>query len=279
MNDNETVIKIDLDAVVRERLPRQSRWIPRSLIACMERLICQDRLNWLLENNRGKKGADFCAGVLHDLNVTYNIIGDANLPSCDDSRVTYVSNHPLGALDGIAIIDMVARRHGRPVHFIVNDLLAAIKPLEQVFVPVNKHGCQSRKSTLEISRVFAGDDPVVVFPAGLVSRRVKGGRIHDLDWHKMFVNKSIESGRDIIPMFFSGSNSSFFYNFAKFRTKIGLKFNFEMVLLPREVFRCENAVFDIHVGQRIPRDTLRGGRDAEACAREICRQVYSLGGQ
>lgn len=276
--ERDVAMRIDVDAVLRQRLPRHYRYIPKALIAWVKRLVCQDKLNWLLEHNRDRRGADFCAGVLNDLNVTYDICDAELLPAGDDSRVTYVCNHPLGALDGIAIIDMVARRHsGRPVKFVVNDLLTVLKPLSDIFVPVNKLGAQSRSEAGQISDVFAGDGPVIVFPAGLVSRRGRRGRIHDLEWHKMFVNKSIESGRDIIPLYFGGRNSNFFYNFAKLRTRLGLRFNFEMVLLPGEVFRCVGRRFEIRVGKRISYADLRGGREAQRQAREICRKVYLLG--
>jgi len=270
------LIKIDVNAVIRERLPHYYKWIPRPAIRLVERIIHQRDLNYLLEHNIGKTGPDFCRGVLTDLNVNYAIDGTENLPASDDARVTYVCNHPLGALDGIAIIDMVSRLHaGKPVKFIVNDLLTAIRPLSDVFLPVNTHGPQSHTATAGINTAFGSDAPVVVFPAGLVSRRQNDG-IRDLPWRKMFVNKSIEFRRDIVPLYFSGRNSGFFYNFAKFRTHLGLKFNYEMILLPSEVFRCRDAQFRIRAGRRIPWTSLRGGNEAAAQAAEIRDIVYSL---
>lgn len=276
MNSTE-VIKIDVDSVIRERLPGYYKWIPRPVIKLMENIIHQKDLNYLLEHNAGKSGPDFCRGVLSDLNVRYSIGGEDNLPASADTHVTYVCNHPLGALDGIAIIDMVSRRHpGTEIKFIVNDLLTAIKPLSDVFLPVNTHGGQSRLATDRLNAAFGGNGPVIVFPAGLVSRRRKEG-IRDLTWRKMFVNKSIEFRRDVVPLHFSGRNSGFFYNFAKIRTHLGLKFNYEMILLPSEVFRCRDARFRIQAGSRIPWTSLRGGIEAEAQAAEIRDIVYALG--
>lgn len=275
MNSDE-VIKIDVEAVIRERLPKYRRWIPSPVIRLVERIIHQRDLNWLLEHNAGAKGADFCRGVLTDLNVNYKISGEERMPAASDSRVTYVCNHPLGALDGIAIIDMISKRHpGKQVKFVVNDLLTAIKPLDNVFIPVNTHGGQSRGATDTLQEAFESDSPVVVFPAGLVSR-LQNGVIRDLAWRKMFVNKCIEYQRDVIPLFFNGRNSGFFYNFAKFRTRLGLKFNYEMILLPREVFRSRDARFTVTVGQRIPWQSLTGGTRAARQAAAIRDTVYSL---
>ncbi len=119
-----------------------------------------------------------------------------------------MSNHPLGALDGITLIDWVSKIYGPGVKFIVNDLLMAVKPLDNVFLPINKHGKQSRKSSSNIEEVFAGNDPIIIFPAGLVSRKRDEG-IRDLKWQKMFINKAVQYHRDIIPVYFDGKNSPF----------------------------------------------------------------------
>lgn len=269
------LLRIDVASVVRGRMPRRGRYIPGFMLRALERLICQDELNRLLESNAGREGASFCRGVLDDLGVTYNIIGEERLPLASDRRVVYVSNHPLGALDGIAMIDFITRHHGVQPYFVVNDLLLAVRPLRSVFVPVNKLGSQSRTSTDALQSAFSSEVPVIVFPAGLVSRKGRGGVVHDLPWQKMVVNKAVEHGRDIIPIFFGGRNSSFFYNFAKLRSRSGLKFNLEMALLPREIFKCRGRCFPIAVGERVPHGSLRGGSSARKEAQMLCEAVYS----
>lgn len=266
-NEKDDVIEIDVDAVVRERLPRHYRFIPRALTRWLERIICQRELNEMLRVNRGKRGAEFCRGVIEHLDIDYRVDGEENLPA--DGRVIFVSNHPLGGLDGMILIDMLTRRYGPGVRFVVNDLLMAVEPLREVFLPVNKHGKQSRESTAAIDEAFAGPAPVIVFPAGLVSRKGSDGRVADLKWHKMFVNKAIASRRDVIPLHFSGRNSKFFYNFAKLRTRLGIPVNLEMVRLPAEVFRCRGSRFVITVGRAVEWTALRGGSGASAQADEI----------
>ncbi len=267
------VIKIDVAAVIRERLPRYSRFIPRALVRWIERTICQRQMNDMLNYAAGKEGADFCRAVLDRLNIAYNVHGKENLPA--DKRCVFVCNHPLGGLDGITMIDLIASVYGKNLKFLVNDLLMAITPLRNVFLPVNKHGAQSRRAHMDIDEAFKGNDPIVIFPAGLVSRRQKNG-IADLVWQKMFVNRCISSGRDVIPVYFSGCNSSFFYNFARLRQKAGIKLNIEMIYLPREVFRCTGATFDIFVGKPIPCSSLKGGKEALRQAAQIRDIVYSL---
>lgn len=268
-------MRIDIDEVLRTRVPHHYRFIPRFLIRALENIVCQDKLNWLLTHNASKTGVDFCKGVIDDLKVKYNVYG--SLPA-DDTRVIIVSNHPLGGLDGMVLADMVSRQYGgrKDVKFVVNDLLTFVEPLRPIFLGVNKHGKQSRESAARLEDAFMGDDPMVMFPAGLVSRRGADGVIADLRWNKMVVNKAVSSKRNIIPLHFGGQNSRFFYKFAQLRARFGLKFNIEMIRLPREVFESAGRTFDIHIGKPIPWESLRTGSEAQTQADLLRDEVYRL---
>lgn len=268
-------IKIDIDAVIAERLGDKARRIPRPLVSRIKKLICQDRLNYLLEHKFPRTGADFCDGVFYDLNIRIDVKGLENLPPAGTDRLIIVCNHPLGGLDGMALISLFTRIYGSGVRFLVNDLLMAVKPLENCFIPINKHGAQSRRSIVEIDRLLAGDQPVIIFPAGLCSRR-QNGVIRDLAWHKMFVAKAIEFKRDILPVYFDGCNSNTFYRFAALRKKLGIRFNLEMLLLPREVFKSESKTFEIICGYPISHLALADGGDLQGKAMEIKDIVYNL---
>lgn len=281
--DNSKVIKIDLDAVLHERLPRLSHLVPRFAVNWMKRTICQDRLNELLEENAGLEGADFCRGVLRSLNITLETYGAEHLPPPEKKRVLYVSNHPLGGLDGMALIKLIQERYGGDVHFVVNDLLTAVKPLQKLFLPVNKFGHQSREAIAAVEEAFAGDDPIIMFPAGLVSRYRKvtlngltSHRVADLEWNKMFVNKAFRHKRDVIPIFFGGENSAHFYRMANLRRRMGIHFNFEMIYLPGEMFTLENSTLDVTFGEPIPWQQLTPGALAADCAAKIREHIYDI---
>lgn len=276
--NQESLLKINVDDVLRHKLPRHYKYIPKFIVRWVERTICQDRMNELLEKIRDKKDAEFCRALMKELNITVNVNGEEKLPSRDNRRVVFVSNHPLGGLDGIAYIDYISRVYGGNIKFIVNDILMVLKPLHGVFLPINKHGKQSRQSFKAIEEAFAGNDPIIIFPAGLVSRRSKDGGIADLRWQKMFVNKCIEHQRDVIPMFFGGENSAYFYNFAKWRKRIGLKFNIEMIYLPREMCQSENAVYSINIGDTLPWESLKpaDGKNTQDIADQVKEIVYKL---
>lgn len=264
-------LRIDVAAVLSQRLGPAARRIPAWLVSRLEKLICQDRLNEMLAVAYPARGADFCRAVTSHLGISLDVSGRENLPA--DPRVLIVSNHPLGGLDGMALIQVFADIYGSDIKFVVNDLLSAVEPLSDVFLPVNKHGSQSRAAIKAIDDTFASDRPVIMFPAGLCSRR-RDGVVADLEWQKMFVQKARESGRPIVPVRFVGQNSSRFYRWASWRERLGIRFNYEMVLLPSEIFRAEGSRFRIVIGK--PVDTAALPADPRRAAAEVRKTVYSL---
>lgn len=259
-------IRINLEGVLRARLRRK---VPGWIVRWLERVICQDELNAMLEYAFPRRGSAFCRAVLEHLDITVNLVGEERLPAADNRRVTFVSNHPLGGLDGMALIDAVARRYGCEPLFVVNDLLMAVEPLSEVFVPINKHGSQSRSAVEAVDAAMAGDRPVLVFPAGLCSRLIDG-RVQDLEWNKMFVQKSRQYGRTIVPLHFEARNSMKFYRTALWRKRLHIPFNLEMVLLPSEIFRSRGKTFTIVCGSPVEPSTLPAeARAAVAAVRSL----------
>ncbi len=267
-------LHIDVDSVIRQRLPRHYRYIPKWLIRWLERTIHQDGLNKILDDMGDKKGVDAADVALADLNVAYQAVGDDNIPS--QGRFIFASNHPLGGLDGMALISLIGHRYGSDnIKFIVNDLLMAVKPLENVFLPINKHGRQSRHSAQEIEQQYLSDRQMITFPAGLCSRQLKGGEIADLEWKKFVITHAVSSQRDIIPVFFEGHNSRRFYRMARLRERLGIKFNIEMIMLPGEMFKSSGSTFKIHFGKPIKWQTLNTANARDEAAR-LRNLVYQL---
>lgn len=272
--DSQESIQIDLWHILRSRLGKRGRYLPHWLVRPLEKIICQDRMNELLRALYPRRGADFCTGLLDYLGVSLRIEHQERLP--ENPRCIFVSNHPLGGLDGITMIAWLRRHYGCDVHFLVNDLLMAVEPLRDCFIPVNKHGAQCRANAEALDCALAGNDPVVIYPAGLVSRRGKDGMISDLKWHKMFINKAVQWQRDIVPVHFGGQNTPAFYRVAQWRTRLHIPFNIEMIMLPGEMFRRAGSSFTLTCGMPVDRRMLKTGPDAEHQAAEIRRIVYSL---
>ena len=269
---NSEPMQINVDKVLREKLPKQYKRIPRFAVRWLERIICQDRLNEILKKMAGKDGVSAATAALDEMDITMEVTGLDKLP---DGRFLFVSNHPLGGLDGLGLISLLGQRYDRKIRFMVNDLLMAVEPLRDVFLPVNLFGRQSRGTAAQVNEALAGDCQFISFPAGLCSRMQPDGSISDLQWHKTPVAHAVNYQRDIVPIFFDEQNSPFFYRMARWRKKLGIKFNIELIFLPKEMLKKSGSALHVRVGEPIPWSSL----DASAPKQEAARLrdiVYSM---
>ncbi len=198
-----------------------------------------------------RRDAGFIKAGLDYFNIRYSVWGVENIPA--SGRYIFVSNHPLGGLDGLVFIYELSKYY-KDLKFPVNDILMNITNLSGIFLPVNKHGVQDREAVRKIDEAYASDSQVLYFPAGLCSRKKKG-IIRDLQWHKSFITKAVQYKRDIVPAYFSGRNSDFFYNLSNIRSFLGLKANIEMLYLADEMFKQKGRKIDLVFGKTIPWQT------------------------
>ena len=264
---------INLEEIFKGKNPRLFRWIPAFVFAGIKRLICLKEINEFIEKYGDRKGLDFADSIMEYLNLSFRTEGEENLPP-PDGRYIFVSNHPFGGPDGIALISFLGRYYPE-LKFPVNDLLMNLRNLNSIFLPVNKHGRQAREAVREIEAAYASDAQIIMFPAGLCSRKTKGV-ICDPAWQKNFVTEAVKHQRDIVPLFISGKNTNLFYNTANFRKKTGIKANLEMILLPREAFKKKNASMTIKIGRPIPWQSLDKSRTPREWAETVKQIVYQL---
>lgn len=242
------MIRVDLSEVLKAKTPKLYHRIPRFLIRWLEALICQKSINRVLEFSSDKKDVPFITSTLDYLKIKRTSTGLDGLNS--HGRYIFAANHPLGGLDGFSLAEQISAYFG-DVKLVVNDILMNLTPVSGIFIPINKHGKQSSHYATGLNKELEGDVPVIYFPAGLCSRLIKG-EITDLPWQKSFVQKAIDSKRDIVPAFVDDKNSRFFYYLAAVRKRLGIKLNVEMLLLPKELFKKEgNGNIKIYYGEPI----------------------------
>lgn len=263
---------IDIDQVIRSKNPRLLYIIPHFLIRLLKKLIHQEEMNEIIRINTDQYGQDFVRNALQYFGTQYKVLGEENIPA--SGRFIFASNHPLGGLDGMILIDAIGKHFPNP-KFIVNDLLLNVKNLDPVFVPVNKHGRQNTDYAKRIEDAYRSDDQIIYFPAGLCSRKIKG-KITDLPWQKNFVSKAVKFKRDIIPVYVNARNSHFFYNLARFRKGIGLKVNIEMIFLPDEMFKQKNKPISITFGKPISYTQFENPKQYQQIANQIRDLVYTM---
>jgi putative hemolysin len=262
---------IDLEKVIAGKSERLLRLMPRFLLSYLKRVVHQDQLNDILNRHRTLYGHDFLEAIFKDFGVNIVVKGDENLLLTE--RFVVVSNHPLGGLDGMALMWAVGRK--KPdIATPVNDFLMHLPNLKPLFIPVNKHGSNATNIAV-FDETFASDKTVVYFPAGLCSRRING-EILDLEWKKTFLSKARKSNRDILPVHISGKNSSFFYNLANLRKFLRIKANIEMLYLVDEMFGQKNKDIVITFGKPVPLEAFDKRRNDRDWAALLRKHVYKL---
>lgn len=270
MNDFQKFI--DIDKVFQTKNPKLYKWIPAFILSLIKRVVHQDELNNIIEKHTDKYGYEFASAVLYDFGVKTKITGEENLPKT--GRQIIAANHPLGGLDGLVLISEIGKQR-KDIKFIVNDILLNVKNLKDIFVPVNKHGGNPKEAIKLIDAVYASDELVINFPAGLVSRKHKDG-IYDLEWQKSFIKKARIHKRDIIPVYIEGLNSNFFYNLSVLRKSLGIKSNIEMFFLVHEMFKQKGKSIIVNIGNPIPYNLFDSTKSDNEWAQYVKEKVYLL---
>lgn len=264
---------IDLDNVLKNKAPKLYDKIPDFALNWLKRKVHLDELNEILRVYADDDGVDFARSCVDYFNLNLNVTGLDDIPS--GGRYMFVSNHPLGGLDGICLSAIVGEKYDKKIKYIVNDVLYYIRNLQSIFIPVNKYGRQTKEQTAMMAEALDSDNQIITFPAGMCSRKIKG-EIVDLQWMKSFVHKAVESKRDIVPVYFEAKNSSFFYRFANIRERLGIKFNVELVLLPDEMFKNKNQTFSIMFGKPIPYSIFDDSKRTKQWAEYVKEIVYDI---
>ena len=264
---------IDVDGILREKMPKYYRYIPKWLIRYLKRIVHQEELNVFLAETEGRVGVDFLEDCLEFLGINLVIKGEENLP--DDGLFTFVSNHPLGGQDGLALGYILGTKYEGNVRYLVNDILMNVKGLAPLFIPINKTGKQSRDFPRMVNAGFESSNQLIMFPAGLCSRRIDG-KIQDLPWKKTFIDKSVQTQRDVVPIHFEGRNSNFFYNLSKLCKWLGIKFNIAMLYLADEMFKNRNKTFTVTIGKPISWETFDKSKNSQQWAAYVRDIVYKL---
>lgn len=264
--------EIDVEKVLYSKNPALKKIVPGFLINYLKKVVHQDDINTFLRKWGHLKNAELVDAFLRHVGVKYTVIGRENIPNT--GRYIFVSNHPLGGLDGVVFIDELSK-YFPEIKFPVNDILTNIQNLEGIFLPVNKHGSQGKEAARLIEEAYSSDCQILYFPAGLCSRK-QGKVIKDLQWHKSFISKAIQHKRDIVPAYFSGRNSNFFYNLSNIRKFLGVKANIEMLYLADEMFKQKDKEIKLIFGKPIPWEIFDKSKSPLEWAEWVKSKSYEL---
>jgi len=218
--------------------------VRRSTLFCLRRLVRESEINRFMEENRDVTGFEFIDRVLDYFNFSYSVSSKERINIPSNGRVVIVANHPLGALDGLALLKLVGEVR-RDVRIIANDVLMHFDPLQELFLPVDNLGKGTRKRDIaRIVESLRNDEAVIVFPAGEVSRAGLTG-IKDGPWNSGFLMFARKSNAPILPMFVGGKNSALFYGLST------LNKSMSSLLLAHEMFNKRSKNLPIRIGEPI----------------------------
>ena len=267
---------VDIEKILRSKMGNKARWVPRPLVSWLKHIAHENQVNEFLWRARDLSGMPWLKDCLDFLDVKLEVNRLDNLPPKDDGRLyTFVSNHPLGGIDGVALGSVIGEHYDDHFRYLVNDLLMNLPGLAPLCIPINKTGKQSRNFPAMVEAGFKSDYHMLMFPAGLCSRR-RDGKICDLDWKKAFVVKSVETKRDVVPIHFDGHNSTFFYRLSNISDRLVKKVNIAMLFLVDEMFKNTGNTFRITIGKPIPWQTFDKSKSPIEWANFVKKQVYSL---
>ncbi|WP_455096400.1 1-acyl-sn-glycerol-3-phosphate acyltransferase [Prevotella koreensis] len=267
---------IDVGEILRSKMGAKARFVPSPLVSWLKRIAHQDEVNKFLWDNRELVGTPWLEECVRYLDMTLEVEGEENLPPKDDGKLyTFVSNHPLGGIDGVALGSIIGRKYDDKFRYLVNDLLMNLPGLAPLCIPINKTGNQSRNFPAMVEAGFKSDNHMLMFPAGLCSRRKKGV-VRDLAWKKTFISKSVEYHRDVVPIHFGGQNSDFFYRLANFSDSYLKKVNVAMLFLVDEMYKNVHKKFRVKFGKPIPWQTFDKSKSPMEWAKFVYDRVYEL---
>ena len=267
---------IDIEKILKSKMGPKAKWVPGFVVRYLKHIVHEDFVNKFLWEARDLTGTSWLKACLEYQGVKIEVVGLENLPAkADPRRYTFVSNHPLGGIDGVAIGSVIGEYYDDNFRYLVNDLLMNLPGLAPLCIPINTTTKKSRSFPEVIEAGFSSDHHILMFPAGLCSRR-RNGVIRDLTWRKTFVSKSIQYQRDVVPIFFEGRNSDFFYRLSNISDRLVKKVNIAMLYLADEMYKNNGKTFRIYIGKPIPYQTFDHTRSHAEWAEVVKEQVYQL---
>lgn len=263
---------IDIRKLFREKNPQLARIMPEFVFRYIDRILHTEFLNHIFTEYGHLDGIEFIEMTVKEFNVKEQVYGYENIPG--KGRFIFASNHPLGGFDALLLMKLVHHKLGA-LKFLTNDVLMTIPNLSPMFIPINKHGSNSREAARLLNETYDSDTQILIFPSGMASRKIKG-KVTDLEWKKHFITKAVRHKRDVIPVYVEGRNSNRFYRIANWRKFLRIGWNLEMFFLPDETYRHRNKIVPIYFGKPIPYQTFDSSKTHSEWAGWVREEVYSL---
>ncbi|HJS36397.1 MAG TPA: lysophospholipid acyltransferase family protein [Pseudoxanthomonas sp.] len=261
-----------LEQQIVERYPHWFRGrragLTRPLLRTLGRWSRLDQAYAFLADHGHLHGLDFVDAAIDHLNLrpTVDPAVERRIPA--QGRLLIVANHPSGALDALALLQLVGRVR-RDVKIVANDFLTGIAPLTSLLLPVRILGGKpGADSVRAVEQALEAEQCVIVFPAGEVSRLGPRG-VRDTRWRRGFLRFARTTAAPVLPIRVEARNSALFYGASALFKPAGT------ALLAREMFRRHQRRLQLHVGHLLRMDA---DEDAASQILRVRKALYALGG-
>lgn len=268
----ENIKYIDVAGLFKEKNPAAYKWTPSFLINYIRRIVHEEDINRFQNENIQNFEFDYLDAALAEVGAKITYSGLENIPK--SGACILASNHPLGGLDGMALLKVVGQVR-KDICFLVNDILTKLENFGRLFVPVNTLGATSGQNLRRIDEVYSNDGLTMIFPAGLVSRKIDGV-VQDLKWNRSFIKKAIQYKQPILPVLLVGQLSPFFYGLSRLRKAVGIKANVEMLYLANELYKMKGKSIHIIFGKTVPYEVFDKTKSHDEWADLLRAYVYQL---
>ncbi|NOZ36318.1 MAG: glycerol acyltransferase [Chlorobi bacterium] len=270
---SEKTFHVDVEKIIRSQKNRFIKNLPNFAVKYIKKVTREKELNKIVDYAGNTEGIEFIKKCMEYMQITYNVYGKENIPT--EGRFIFAGNHPLGGFDFFAAILSINDNY-KNIKAIANEMLMQVKPLRNIFLPVNVFGNSSKAAKEEILKAMTSEEcQIMIFPAGEVARKYNG-KLDDGKWHRSFIKNAVEFKRDIIPIYIDAENSEKFYRVAKIRRTLRLKADLELFLLPQELVKQKNKVINVTFGKPISYKTFDRSKELIEWAQEIKKVVYNL---
>ena len=220
-------------------------WLFKPATFVLKRLLHEQDFHAFSQTYPHLTGLDFVEQILEHFQVSYSLHDTEKERIPCSGRVVIIANHPIGTLDGLALLKMVSEVR-RDTKIVANRLLMTVKPLHSMLLPVDNMGTITVKKNLNnIQQHLSDEGVVIIFPAGEVSRLRPQG-VRDTTWQTGFLRIAKRAQAPILPILIEAKNSTTFYSASMLYKPLAT------LLIVKEMFRRKRHHLPMRIGELIP---------------------------
>jgi len=265
---------INVEKAITNKFPtfaNRPALLRKPTLTLLKKLIYENEINDFLRSHTQDKGFNFVDRVFEFFNFNYTISSKDKSRIPASGRVVIIANHPIGSLDGLAILKLVSEVRD-DVKIVANDMLMNFEALHELFIPLdNMTGGGARRSYKRVIHALKQDQAIIVFPAGEVSR-VRPTGVRDTQWRPGFLHFARKSQSPILPVHIHAKNSLLFYGASAIFKPLGT------ALLAHEMFNKRSSSIHFSVGDLIPSESLKTDQLLDrTLVKRIKKHLYNIG--